>query len=86
MNGMVVVERSPDLPALVVTRNQGQRVHLRLPDGSTIWVAVKEVSWGRVRLLIQAPPAVRVLREELIYHAPVFRHGPSPREDDGQLE
>jgi len=54
---------------LVLQRRPGQRVRLTLPDGSVVWISVAEVrSWssGTVLLGIDAPPAVKVLREELI--------------------
>jgi len=74
---------------LVLQRRPGQRVRLSLPDGSLVWITVADVrSWGTgtVALGIEAPPGVKVLREELIYRGPVFRHGLAPREDDGQPE
>jgi len=74
---------------LILQRRPGQRVRLTLPDGSLVWITIADVrSWaaGTVALGIEAPASVKVLREELIYQAPVFRQGTSPREDDGQLE
>src|SRR5262245_2185049 len=77
------------LTMLVLQRRPGERVRLTLPDGTLVWITIADVrSWasGCVALGIDAPSGVRVLREELIYRGPVFRHGTSPREDDGQLE
>ena len=54
---------------LVLQRRAGQRVRLSLPDGSLVWITVADVrSWGTgtVALGIEAPPGVKVLREELI--------------------
>lgn len=64
---------------LVINRNQGQRVRLSVQEGvdaaelarqlltSGIWL---DVSWSenrrQFRLNIDAPPAVQVLREELL--------------------
>jgi carbon storage regulator len=47
---------------LVLSRKPGQRTLI----GDSIVVTVIEVSPGRVRLGIEAPTGVRILREELI--------------------
>jgi carbon storage regulator len=46
---------------LVLTRRAGERILV----GSNIWVTVVSVERGKVRLGIEAPPDVVVLRQEL---------------------
>jgi carbon storage regulator len=50
---------------LVISRRPGERI--RIAD--SIFVTVVKVDRGRVRLGIEAPPEVRVLRQELEPHA-----------------
>lgn len=47
---------------LSISRKIGQRVYL----GDHIWIEVVDVDRGRVRLVIEAPREVKILREELI--------------------
>jgi len=51
---------------LVLGRREGERIVCELPDGSRIWVRIDRIKAGSVRVGIEAPPAVRILREELI--------------------
>lgn len=52
---------------LSLTRKVGQRVRLRAPDGTVVWVVLYEVeSGGKARIAFDAPPGVEVLREELL--------------------
>ena len=51
---------------LVVTRKVDERLRLLHPDGSVIWVMVCRVSGEGVRIGIEAPPDVRIEREEII--------------------
>jgi carbon storage regulator len=51
---------------LVLTRRSGERLRI----GDNIWVTVVSVERGKVRLGIDAPPDVLVLREELAEHPP----------------
>lgn len=55
---------------LVVTRKVYGRVRLLLPDGRSIWVMVYRISSEGVRVGIDAPPDVRIEREEIITDAP----------------
>ena len=55
---------------LVVTRKVDGRVRLLLPDGRSIWVMVCKISGDGVRVGIEAPPDVRIEREEIIKDAP----------------
>ena len=55
---------------LVVTRKVDERLRLLLPDGSVIWVMICRVSGEGVRVGIDAPPDVRIEREEIITDAP----------------
>ena len=50
---------------LVLSRKQGERVCFRLPSGDVIWVSM-EFTGPTVRLGIDAPDNVEVLREELV--------------------
>jgi carbon storage regulator len=48
-------------PVLIISRRPGQRI--RIAD--SIYVTVVKVDRGQVRLGIEAPPQVHVLRQEL---------------------
>ena len=50
---------------LILSRKPGERIVI----ADNIVVTVTEVARGRVRLGIEAPPSVRVVREELRPHA-----------------
>lgn len=52
---------------LVLTRRSGESILV----GNDITVEVQKVSKNRVRLLIQAPPHVRILRQEIAGRADV---------------
>lgn len=47
---------------LVIGRREGERIRI----GQDVWVCVTEVRGGKIRLGIEAPPDVLVLREELL--------------------
>ena len=49
---------------LVLSRRQNERIHL----GDSIVITVVRVSGDKVRLGIEAPQGVRILREELELH------------------
>ncbi len=52
---------------LVLSRGVGERIRLKMVEGTVVWVEVLEVArWGRVRLGISAPKDVQILREEII--------------------
>jgi carbon storage regulator len=51
---------------LVLTRKPGQKVQL----GESIVVVVLETRGGRVRLGIEAPPEIRVVRSEIAPEGP----------------
>jgi carbon storage regulator len=51
---------------LVLSRRESQRIRL----GDSIVITVVRVAGDRVRLGIEAPPEVLVLREELEVHKP----------------
>jgi carbon storage regulator len=64
---------------LVLSRKSGERVLI----GDMIVVTIVEVSGGRVRVGIEAPPQVLVLREELTEPLPgsprkLTKHGAEP--------
>lgn len=50
---------------LVVSRKDGQGAVITTADGQRILVTVSDVAGNRVRLGIQAPKDVRILRSEL---------------------
>jgi carbon storage regulator len=49
---------------LVLTRKQGQKIFIDTPQGP-ITVTFVQLDRGKIRLGIDAPPSMRVLREEL---------------------
>jgi sRNA-binding carbon storage regulator CsrA len=51
---------------LVLSRQPGERVLIRCPDGTVLAVTVVEASHGRLRLAFAAPPDCVIVREELI--------------------
>ena len=51
---------------LVLTRKYGERVCLSLPNGDKMWVSVEFVGSHNVKLGIDAPSSVEILREELV--------------------
>ena len=51
---------------LTLSRFEGERICIRCPDGSTIWLVVREIDRSRVRLGFDAPPDVLIDREELL--------------------
>jgi carbon storage regulator len=57
---------------LVLSRKLHERVRLRLPDGRDVWLVVIDIDKGKVRLGIQAPKDIGVLREELLSPAPLM--------------
>ena len=58
---------------LVLTRKKGDKVRLRLPDGTTVWVVLVESRGGRVRLGFDAPREAEISRGELLPEGE--RHG-----------
>jgi carbon storage regulator len=46
---------------LVLSRKVGERIKV----GENIWISIEEVDRGKVRVGIEAPKAVPILREEL---------------------
>lgn len=58
---------------LVLSRKETERIRL----GDSIVVTVVRVAGDKVRLGIEAPPDVLVLREELKPHEQVIVHPPS---------
>jgi carbon storage regulator len=57
---------------LIISRRLGERI--RIAD--SIFVTVVQVDRGRVRLGIEAPPQVQVVRQELEPHVPSQPAGP----------
>lgn len=53
--------------SLIITRKEGERVLFILPDGSQIVVRTRFVK-DKIKLAIDAPDCVVVLREELSPH------------------
>jgi carbon storage regulator len=51
---------------LVLARRWNERIYVTLKTGETIVVTVCHIAGDSVKLGIDAPPEVRILREELI--------------------
>lgn len=51
---------------LVLSRTVHERILLRLPDGREMWLSVEKVQGDKVRLGVDAPPDVEILREEIV--------------------
>ena len=52
---------------LILGRKLGERIRL-VVNGVTIWVEVNRIAANDVRIGITAPPAVEIVREEIIGH------------------
>jgi len=50
---------------LVLSQKPGQKIRLRIGD-VVVWVQVVDAGRGKVRLGIEAPREVEILREELL--------------------
>ena len=50
---------------LSLSRNNHQAVNITTPDGRTIIVRVFQIHEGRCKVGIEAPPDVKILREEV---------------------
>ncbi len=50
---------------LVLSRSKSERIILTLPDGSTVAIIVASINGNRVKLGIEAPKEVKIIREEL---------------------
>lgn len=51
---------------LLLQRREDERTALVLEDGRILWVTLRNVRRGRASLGIEAPPSVRVFREEVL--------------------
>ena len=51
---------------LVLSRRKDERIYATLKTGETIVVTVCDIAGNSVKLGIDAPPEVRILREELL--------------------
>jgi carbon storage regulator CsrA len=51
---------------LVLTRREGERVQIRCPDGTVVWVRLVLIEPGKARLGFEAPANVLITREELL--------------------
>ena len=47
---------------LILTRKVGQRIKV----GQNIWISIEEVDRGNVRVGIEAPKKIPILREEVV--------------------
>jgi carbon storage regulator CsrA len=71
-----IEDRKEGTSMLTLTRRINERVRLLLPDGVEVWVMVVDIAPGKVRLGIEAPPSVEIMRQELL--PPVTPPGTSP--------
>jgi sRNA-binding carbon storage regulator CsrA len=55
---------------LILGRKLKERIRLTLPDrrGIVVWVSVERLGGNDCRIGIEAPPAVEIVREEVIGH------------------
>ncbi len=55
---------------LILGRKLKERIRLTLPDrrGIVVWVSVERLGANDCRIGIEAPPAVEIVREEVIGH------------------
>jgi carbon storage regulator CsrA len=51
---------------LVLTRRDGETIQILTENDEVITLTVTQISSGQVKLGISAPPACRILRQELI--------------------
>jgi carbon storage regulator CsrA len=51
---------------LVLGRGIGERIRLTISEGFEIWVSIERIHGKDVRVGITAPPAVEIVREEVI--------------------
>lgn len=52
---------------LALTRRSGERIRLRLPDGSDVWITFEDRNHSnRAKILIDAPSNIIISREELL--------------------
>lgn len=51
---------------LVITRRTGERLRIKCPDGTTIWIKLKKVFGQQASLAFDAPPDYLIHREELL--------------------
>jgi sRNA-binding carbon storage regulator CsrA len=76
---------------LAISRKDYERVRFKLPDGRYAWLSVVEIVRGKVRLGLDFPTDVVILREELLpeqehYAATTRNHGRPQGRDDRQEE
>lgn len=50
---------------LILARKLRERIRFSLPGGDTIWVSVESIGSNTVKIGIEAPMDVEVMREEL---------------------
>lgn len=50
---------------LVLSRKNGEKVRIKLPDGRLVWLTVVEIRGDKVRLGVTAPPDLPVHRLEV---------------------
>lgn len=51
---------------LVLNRRIGERIRLVTEAGEIIWIRVENRDRNYVRLMFEAPPSVKIIREELL--------------------
>ncbi len=64
---------------LVLARKQDQWIDIILPDGTEISLGALRVRGSQVRLAVDAPPEVAIIRREI-------RHIPDPKNGNRKLQ
>jgi sRNA-binding carbon storage regulator CsrA len=67
------------MSTLALSRRLNEKVRIKTPDGTVVWVSVSEIDRQRVRLTFTAETTVTILREELVPAAERFGTGPNSR-------
>ena len=58
---------------LVLGRGEEEKLRLTLADGRHIWITICQVRLKRVRLGVDAPADVEIMREEILPEAEHYR-------------
>ena len=59
--------RNGDLDMLVLSRKVGESIILKLPNDEQVRICLTEYQGQQTRVGIEAPEAIKIIREELLY-------------------